>query len=161
MGPPLWITLILYLAPLLHARASWLFAYLFFSALGLLLLWVNMLIGDGGSLDYQFTFFGLLLMTFQYAVGLAIRFALEPTVVAALARFDGDPVLRRQLSASRLGLLGGAVGTAIWLVALKLEFHVYEFGWWASAALLGAAVCLGIPPMYKRVRLGVSSRGTA
>jgi hypothetical protein len=157
MGPPLWITLILYVAPLLHARASWLFAYLIFTALGFLLLWVNILIGGGDGLDHTFAFFGLTLMTLQYVVGLVIRFALQPIVVAALARFDGDLVPRWQLSASRLVLLGAAIGTAVWLVALKLGLRVYGFGWWSSAAFLGAAVCLGVPPSYKRARHGVSS----
>lgn len=161
MGPPLWITLILYVAPLLHARASWLFAYLFFSALGFLLLWVNMLTGGGDSLDYQFGLLGLLLMTLQYVVGLAMRFALQPIVIAALARFDAGPVSSWHLSASRLGLLGGAVGTGIWLMALKLEMRIYEFSWWVSAAFLGAVVCFGIPPIYKRVRHGVSRRRTS
>jgi hypothetical protein len=157
MGPPLWITLILYVAPLLHARASWLFAYFIFTALGFLLLWVNMLIGGGDHLDHLFAFFGLTLMTLQYVVGLVIRFALQPIVVATLARFDGNPVPGWQLSASRLGLLGAAVGTAVWLVALKLELRVYDFGWWSSAAFLGAAVCLGIPASYKRARHGEKS----
>ncbi len=157
MGPPLWIALILYVAPLLHARASWLFAYLIVTALGFLLLWINMLIGGGDSLDYLFAFFGLALMTLQYVVGLVIRFALQPIVVAALARFDGNLVPGWQLSASRLGLLGAAVGTAVWLAALKWELRVYDFGCWASAAFLGATVCLGISAGYKRARHGVSS----
>jgi hypothetical protein len=160
MGPALWIALILYVAPLLHARASWLFAYLMFTALGLLLLWVNMLIEGGNSLDDLFAFFGLTLMTLQYVVGLVIRFALQPVVSAALARFDGDSVPGWQLSASRLGLLGAAVGTAVWLVTLKLELRVYTFGWWAVTAFVGAAVCLGVPASYRMLH-DVSSRRTA